>query len=437
MKKIIFTFLTIFCLTVNTRAELRIDVTEGTFKPVPIAITPFESAGDPKVAEIGQEVTQVIVNDLESCGLFKVIDPAAHIQSAHDVMTHPRFADWKILNAEALVGGLVSREGGNVKVDFRLFDLFTEAQLEGLSKVTTQEGLRRAAHQIADAIYERITGDKGYFDTRVVYIAESGPEMNRKYRLAIMDQDGANHQFLTSGHSMVLTPRFSPRIEGAPPRQVAYVDFGPNGKSPKLHIHDLETGQSESLGSVHGQRLSPRFSPKGDHIILSSAKDGAASLYKLDLRSKTMNRLTTTSSTIDVSPCYSPDGSKIVYISDRGGKPQIYVKDASSGGEGTRISFSKGYYDNPVWSPRGDLIAFTRHTGGTFYIGVMKPDGSGERMLDSGYLLEGPTWAPNGREVMYTCQPTVGSKVGLASVDIVGFNKRKINIPGEGSYPTW
>lgn len=431
MKKIIFTFLAIMGLTLNTSAELRIDVTEGTFKPVPIAITPFEGGGDPKLAEIGQEVTQVIVNDLESCGLFKVVDPAAYIQSAHDVMTQPRFADWKILNAEALVGGLIHQEGGQVKVDFRLFDLFTETQLEGLSKVTTREGLRRAAHQIADAIYERITGDKGYFDTRIVYIAESGSEMKRKYRLAIMDQDGENHQYLTSGNSMVLTPRLSP--DGL---RVAYVDFGANGKSPKLRIHDLETGQSYSLGDAYGgQKISPRFSPNGDHIILSSAKDGAASLYKLDLRSKQLARLTNASSTIDVSPCYSPDGSQIVYISDRGGKPQIYVKGANSEGEGTRISFSPGIYDDPVWSPRGDLIAFMRQKGGTFYIGVIKPDGSGERMLDSGYLLEAPTWSPNGREVLYKTQE--GSVSKLASVDIVGFHKRKINIPGEGSYPTW
>lgn len=431
MKKIIFTFLAIIGLTVMTKAELRIDVTEGTFKPVPIAITPFAGSGDPALDQAGQEVTQVIVNDLESCGLFKVVDQAAYIQSAQDVMTQPRFADWKILNAEALVGGLVHREGGNIKVDFRLFDLFAETQLEGLSKVAPQEGLRRAAHQIADAIYERITGDKGYFDTRVVYIAESGPEMKRKYRLAIMDQDGENHQYLTSGNSMVLTPRISP--DGT---KIAYVDFGNNGKSPKLHIHDLETGGSYSLGDAFGgQKISPRFSPKGDHVILSSAKGGAASLYKLDLGSRQPQRLTSSTSSIDVSPCYSPDGSKIVYISDRGGKPQIYVKDAMSSGEGTRISFSKGLYDDPVWSPRGDLIAFGRQNGSTFYIGVMRPDGSGERMLDSGYLLEAPTWAPNGREVMYKVQE--GSVSKLASVDIVGFNKRRIKTPGEASYPAW
>lgn len=432
MEKIIFTFLAILSLTLHTQAELRIDVTEGTFKPVPIAITPFGAGADPALTEVGREITEVIVNDLESCGLFKVVDPAAYIQSAQDVMTQPRFADWKILNAEALVGGLISRDGSNIKVDFRLFDLFTESQLEGLSRATTQDGLRRLAHQIADVIYERITGDKGYFDTRIVYVAESGSEMNRKYRLAIMDQDGENHQYISSGNSMVLTPRLSP--DGS---KIAYVDFGTNGKSPNLHILDLETGQFYALGSGLGQKISPRFSPNGDHIILSSARDGAASLYRMDLATKKQERLTTSTSTIDVSPCYSPDGSQIVYVSDRGGKPQLYVKSAGAGGEGTRISFSKGLYDDPVWSPRGDLIAFMRQNGSTFYIGVMKTDGSGERMLDSGYLLESPTWSPNGREVLYKCQPSARSKVGLCSVDIVGFNKRKINIPGEGSYPTW
>lgn len=432
MKKIIFTIFAFLSLTLHTQAELRIDITEGTFKPVPIAITPFDGGGNPQLAEISREITEIIMNDLESCGLFKIVDPAAYIQSARDVMTQPRFADWKVLRAEALVGGLVHQEGGNIKVDFRLFDLFAETQLEGLSKSTTRESLRRVAHQIADAIYERITGDKGYFDTRVVYVAESGPEMKRQYRLAIMDQDGANHRYISSGNTLVLTPRFSP--DGS---KIAYVDFGANGKSPNLHIHDLESGSSHALGGDYGQKISPRFSPNGDHIILSSAKNGAASLYRLDLPTKRLDRLTSSTASIDVSPCYSPDGSQIVYISDRGGKPQIYVRSSAPGADGTRISFGKGLYHNPVWSPRGDLIAFVRQNGNIFYLGVMKPDGSGERMLDTGYLLEGPTWSPNGREIMYTCQPSPNSKVGISSVDIVGFNKRKVKIPGEGSYPTW
>lgn len=431
MRKILtYIFLIFFSFALGASAELHINVTEGTFKPVPIAITPFNGSGDPSLDKIGQDITQVIMNDLVNCGLFRIVDSKAHIQSAQEVMTNPRFPDWKILNAEALVGGLLKRNGQKIQADFRLFDVFTETQLTGNSMVTDPSNWRKVAHQIADVIYERMTGDPGYFNTRIVYVAESGPEMKRKYRLALMDYDGEGHQFLSSGNTRVLTPRFSPDRT-----KIAYVDFGKNDKSPNLHIHDLQTGHSEVLGSVEGQRMSPRFSPNGDHILLSSAKGGSASLYKMDLNSKRLEKLTSSSS-IDVSPCYSPDGSQIVFISDRGGNPQIYVRDAS-GGEGARISFSKGRYDNPIWSPRGDLIAFTRQNGNIFYIGVMRPDGSGERMLDTGYLLEGPTWSPNGREIMYTCQSSSKSKVGLCRVDIVGFNKRNVDIPGEGSYPTW
>lgn len=431
LKNLLFTFVTVLSFTLNAHANLRINVTEGTFKPVPIAITPFDGGGDPQLAQAAQEITQVITNDLQSCGLFKVVDPAAYIQSAKDVMAQPRFADWKVLHAEALVGGLLRRQGANLQIDFRLFDVFTETQLAGLSLGSESANWRRVAHKIADEIYEKITGDKGYFDTRIVYIAESGPEMARKYRLAIMDQDGANHQFLSSGHSMVFTPRFSPCRT-----KIAYLDFGRNNKEPNLHLFDLQTGQATSLGAIQGLKLTPRFSHDGRTLVLSIAEKGVTSLYTMDLATKQLQRLTTSAGAIDVSPCYSPDGTKIVYSSDRGGKPQLYVRDVN-GGEGERISFSQGWYHNPVWSPRGDLIAFTRQNGGTFYIGVMRPDGSGERMLDSGYLLEGPTWSPNGREIMYTYQPHSKSKTTLASVDIVGFNKRNVNIPGEGSYPTW
>jgi TolB protein len=431
MKKLTLSLLVLLGLSFSAQAELRINVTEGTFKPVPIAITPFDGGGDPELARVGQEITSVIINDLQSCGLFKVVDQAAYIQTARDVMTQPRFADWRVLHAEALVGGLLRRNGNGFEIDFRLFDIFTETQLAGLSMGSEPTNWRHVAHKIADEIYEKITGDKGYFDTRIVYIHESGPEMNRKYRLAIMDQDGENHQFLTSGNSMVLTPRFSPDRT-----KIAYLDFGHMNKNPNLHIFNIQTGQTESLGEIQGLKMSPRFSINGDHLLFSIADRGVTSLYTMDLATKTMRRLTSSAGAIDVSPCYSHDGGKIVYVSDRGGKPQLYIKGAGEG-DGTRISFSQGRYDNPVWSPRGDLICFTRQNGNTFYIGVMRPDGSGERMLDSGYLLEGPTWAPNGREIMYTCQPSSNSKVMLASVDIVGFNKRKVNIPGEGSYPAW
>ena len=429
LKRLAFTLLTLLALPYAGHAELQITVTEGTFRPIPIAISPFAGAGENST--VARNVTQVITDDLQSCGLFQIVNPAAYIQSTQEVMSNPRFEDWKVINTEALAGGLIHDNGGKLQVDFRLFDIFAAKQLEGKSMVTDHANWRRVAHQIADAIYEKMTGDKGYFDTRVVYIAESGSEMERKYRLAIMDQDGENHQYLSSGNTRVLTPRVS-----HDKTKVAYVDFGRNDKTPNLRLYNLTTGRSESLGVVHGQKMSPRFSPNDDHIILSSAKDGATSLYKMDLGTKQLQKVTNNTSTIDVSPCYSPDGSQIVYISDQGGKPQIYIK-STEGGDGTRISFGQGRYDNPIWSPRGDLIGFTRMRGGVFYIGVMRPDGSGERLLDSGYLLEGPTWSPNGREIMYTCQASAHGKSKICSVDIVGFNKRTVNIPGEGSYPTW
>jgi TolB protein len=322
LKNLLFTFVSVLSFTFNAHANLRINVTEGTFKPVPIAITPFDGSGDPQLAQAAQEITQVITNDLQSCGLFKVVDPAAYIQSAKDVMAQPRFADWKVLHAEALVGGLLRRQGGNLQIDFRLFDVFTETQLAGLSLGSEPANWRRVAHKIADEIYEKITGDKGYFDTRIVYIAESGPEMNRKYRLAIMDQDGANHQFLSSGHSMVFTPRFSPCRT-----KIAYLDFGRNNKEPNLHLFDLQTGQASSLGSIQGLKLTPRFSHDGKTLVLSIAEKGVTSLYTMDLATKQLQRLTTSAGAIDVSPCYSPDGTKIVYSSDRGGKPQLYVRE--------------------------------------------------------------------------------------------------------------
>ena len=430
MKKIILVLIALMGITPNAHAELRISLTEGVFKPVPIAITPFTS-NDPAFATMGQEITQVIVNDLQSCGLFKVVDPAAYIQSAQDVMTNPRFADWRILNAEALVGGVLHSQGDGVQVDFRLFDVFTESQLTGLSLGSDANNWRQVAHKIANAIYERLTGDPGYFDTRITYIAESGPETQRSYRLAIMDQDGANHQYLTSGNSIVHTPRLSPDCT-----KIAYLDFGERNKHPSIKVYDLQTGHTTALKASHGMHMTPRFSNDGGHLLMSIAERGTTSLYKMHLGSQSLEKLTSSAGSIDVSPCYCDKGERIVYNSDRGGSPQIYVKSAS-GGEGKRISFGKGIYFNPIWSPRGDLICFIRKNGGTFSIGVMKPDGSGERLLDSGFLIDGPTWAPNGREIMYTFQGGSRSKTMIKSVDITGVNKRIVNIPGEGSYPSW
>lgn len=422
-------FCIIFSVT-TAKAELTIDITEGNFNPVPIAITDFSKGSDPELAATGSQISEVVMKDLASSGLFKMINPQAYIQTSDQVMQNPDFNGWKVLNAEALVGGYLKREGGQMRVDFRLFDIFTQSQLAGLSLVADQNSWRRLAHKIADTIYERITGDKGYFDTRIVYISQKGQSKDTQYRLAIMDQDGENHQFLTSGQSIVLTPRFSP--DGT---KVVYLDYGKDNRNPNLYLFDLQTGKNQSLGSFPGLKISPRFSPDGKILIMSIADRGVTSLYTMDLASRKVTRLTKTSGSIDVSPCYSPDGSQIVFTSDRGGKPALYIMDAN-GGEPKRISFGDGRYFTPVWSPRGDLIAFTKQKG-TFYVGVMRPDGSGERMIAQDYLAEGPTWSPNGRILLYTRQSSNHNPSKLFAVDVTGFNEYQVTTPLDASYGSW
>lgn len=405
------------------------EISGGTFKAVPVAIPELQGS-DPKSAEIARKMTEVIINDLEGCGLFSLVNPQAYIQNSHDVMNKPRLNDWKLINAEALLGGIVRSESGQIVIDFRVFDVFSEQQLAGLRKVALSSHWRKLAHQVADVLYEKITGDQGYFDTRVVYVAQSGSLANRKSRLAIMDQDGEHHQYLTGGASLVLLPRFSP--DGT---KIAYVDFGKNNKKPNIYIYDLRTGQSQSVGAFQGQKISCRFSPNGDKLIMGIADGGVTSLYEMDLAFKQLRRMTTSSGSIDEAPCYSPDGSQIVFISDRGGRAKIYLMSAY-GGAAKCITNGEGSYDNPVWSPRGDLIAFTRKSKGRFYIGVIRADGTGERMLATDYLVEAPTWSPNGRVIMYTRESRQGTS-SLYSIDVTGHNNRKAPIPGEGAYSAW
>jgi len=427
-------FLSLFCVILTTyslKAELTIDITEGSFSPVPIAITDFSKGSDPELAMIGSQISQVVMNDLASSGLFKMVNPQAYIQTSDQVMQSPDFNGWKVLNAEALVGGYLKKEGGQMRVDFRLFDIFTQSQLAGLSLTADENSWRRLAHKIADTIYERITGDKGYFDTRIVYISQKGQSKDTKYRLAVMDQDGENHQFLTSGQSIVLTPRFSP--DGT---KVVYLDYGKDNKNPNLYLFNLQTGKNEALGSFPGLKISPRFSPDGKTLIMSIADKGVTSLYTMDMSSRKVQRITKTTGSIDVSPCYSPDGSKVVFTSDRGGKPKLYVMNAN-GGEPERISFGDGRYFTPVWSPRGDMIAFTKQVPGKFYVGVMRPDGTGERMIAQDYLAEGPTWSPNGRILLYTRQSSNHAPTKLYAVDVTGFSEYQVPTPLDGSYGSW
>ena len=403
-------------------------ISGGEVAPLPIAIPNFV-AGTPADGEVGAGVAQVITNNLKRSGLFAPIDPAAFIERITDSDRPPQFANWKTLNAAAVVVGRVTRQGdGRLKGEFRLWDVATGQQVAGNQYVTSPEYWRRIAHIISDRVYEQLTGEKGYFDSRVVFVDESGAADRRVKRLALMDQDGANVRYLTRGADLVLTPRFSPSTQ-----EITYMEFGQG--DPRVYLFNIETGQREIVGNFPGMSFSPRFSPDGQRIIMSLQQGANSNLFVMDLRSKTTTRLTDTPA-IDTSPSYAPDGGRLCFESDRGGKPQIYVM-AATGGAAQRISFGDGSYSTPVWSPRGDYIAFTKQGGGQFAIGIMKTDGSGERILTSGFHNEGPTFAPNGRVVMFFRDPGGSSGPSLFTVDISGRNEQRVPTPGFASDPAW
>ncbi len=408
--------------------QKRLIIPEGDFAPLPIAIPNFV-AGTPSDGEVGVGVTQVITNNLKRSGLFAPIDQAAYIEKVVNIDAAPQFANWKTISAQALVTGRMTRQpDGRLKAEFRLWDVATGQQLTGQQYFTSPEYWRRIAHIISDQIYERLTGEKGYFDSRVVFVDETGAKERRVKKLALMDQDGANVRYLTRGTDLVLTPRFSPSTQ-----EITYMEFGQG--DPRVYLYNIETGQREIVGNFPGMSFSPRFSPDGQRIIMSLQQGGNSNLFVMDLRSKSTTRLTDTPA-IDTSPSYAPDGTRLCFESDRGGKPQIYVMPAT-GGPAQRISFGDGTYSTPVWSPRGDYIAFTKQGGGQFSIGIIKPDGSGERILTSGFHNEGPTFAPNGRVLMFFRDPGGNGGPSLFTVDISGRNEQRVPTPGFASDPAW
>jgi TolB protein len=408
-------------------AALKLDVTQGTVQPIPIAIPDFVAGGtqDPSA---GRNVSQIITANLQRSGLFAPIDQAAYIEKIASIDNLPRFPDWRQINAQALVTGRVSQAEGRLKAEFRLWDVFAGQQLHGQVYTTTPDNWRRIAHIISDAIYERLTGEKGYFDTRIVFVDESGPKQRRIKRLALMDQDGANVRYLTRGEDLVLTPRFSSVAD-----TITYMSYGQG--DPKVYLMNIETGQREIVSNFPGMSFSPRFSPDGQRVIFSLQHGSNSNLFVMDLRSKSTLRLTD-SQVIDTAPSYSPDGTRITFESDRGGKQQIYVM-AASGGPAQRISFGDGAYSTPVWSPRGDYIAFTKQGQGSFAIGIMRPDGSGERILTEGYHNEGPTWSPNGRVIMFFRDPGGEGGPALYTVDVTGRNEQILKTPSYASDPAW
>jgi TolB protein len=402
------------------RAEIEVNVNRADVQPVPIAIPAFTDVQ-------GGDIAGVISADLQRSGLFRPLDPASFGEHDLNIAIQPNFASWKQINAQALVNGQASMVGGQLQVGFRLWDVFAEKQLLGQQFTASPENWRRIAHKVSDAVYQQLTGEKGYFDTRVVFVAESGGRGERTKRLAIMDQDGANPSYLTDGSTTVMTPRFSSNSQ-----EITYMTLRPEGST--VYLFNLDNGRREGLGDFQGQVFAPRFSPDGQKVAFSVARGGNSDVFVMDLRNRQTARLTSDPA-IDTSPSFSPDGAQIAFNSDRSGTAQIYVMSAD-GSNPHRISFGQGKYTTPVWSPTGEFIAFTKQTGSEFHIGVMKPDGTDERLLTSSYLDEGPTWAPNGRVIMFS-REGAGGGPKLWTIDVTGRVLQPVPYPGAATDPAW
>lgn len=410
---------------------LRITIDEGVIEPLPFAVPDFvaESAA---AQDMAQQIARVVAADLTGTGLFREIGSDAFISQITSFNSPVQFADWRAINAQALITGAVSvGSGGALSVKFRLHDVFAGQEMgSGLQFDGTQAGWRRMAHKVADAVYTRITGEGAYFDSRVVFVAEAGSKDARQKRLAIMDYDGANVQFLTDSSSIVLAPRFSPSGD-----RVLYTSY--ESGFPRIYVLDVASVGRRALDTPSGEMtFSPRFSPDGQTVVFSQTEGGNTDIYRMPVAGGGAQRLTNAPS-IETAPSFSPDGSQIVFESDRSGSQQLYIMPAG-GGEPRRISFGPGRYGTPVWSPRGDLIAFTKQSKGRFHIGVMRTDGSEERLLTASFLDEGPTWAPNGRVIMFTRETQgAGGQSSLYSVDITGRNLKRVRTDGGASDPSW
>ena len=440
--KFIFNIILIFFVGISKSYSLvEVDITRGNLNPLPIAVSPLFQDDfsknffkeELKIDDIGSEISKVIENNLKQSGLFSPLSKDAFLQKPDIAHLKPRFEDWALIKSQALITGKVSANDEKLKVEFRLWDVLAGREMLALAFTTVPNNWRRVGHIITDKVYQRLTGEKGYFDTRIIYVSEEGPKTRRVKKLAIMDQDGFNTKYLTLGNELVLTPRFNPTNQ-----MVTYLSYFRN--LPRVYLLDIETGVQEVVGDFPGMTFAPRFSPDGKKIIMSFAKDGNSDIYTMNIENRIVERITNHPS-IDTSPSYSPDGQYITFNSDRSGYQQIYVMK-SDGSNVKRISFGKGLYGTPVWSPRGDLIAFTKLHKGKFYIGVMRTDGKGERLLTENYYQEAPSWAPNGRVLIFY-RETKSNDTGegftakLWSIDLTGYNERMVVTETDASDPSW
>ena len=441
MKKIILFIFCLFIYNNSAKALVEVDITRGNLDPLPIAVSPLfiESGsvdlkdGDKIIKNVGEKIAEVIEVNFKRSGLFNPLKKDSFVLKPDIAHIKPRFEDWRLIKAQALVTGKVKVSEDKLSIEFRLWDVVAAKEMIALAFSTTPSNWRRVAHIISDKVYQRLTGEEGYFDTRIIYVSETGLKTQRYKKLAIMDQDGANVKYLTLGNELVLTPRFSPKNQ-----LVTYLSYFRN--LPRVYLLDIETGVQEVVGDFPGMTFAPRFSPDGEKIIMSFAKDGNSDIYTMNLKTRVVEKITDHTS-IDTSPSYSPNGKYICFNSDRSGLQQIYVMRAD-GSNVKRITFGKGLYGTPVWSPRGDLIAFTKVHKGKFYIGVMRPDGSGERLLTENFYQEAPSWSPNGRVLIFYRETKSDSEgkgfsAKLWSIDLTGYNERLIETETDGSDPSW
>ncbi len=443
-----FLLIFIFCLILKpgiSYSLVEIDITRGNLDPLPISVSPFFTDENSKekikknldIDNLGLEISKVIENNLSKTGLFDNLDRESFLQKPDIAHLKPRFEDWALIKSQVLITGKVTskiiNEKDYIKIEFKLWDVLGAKMVDGFSLTTVPTNWRRVGHKISDKVYERLTGESGYFDTRIIYVAEEGPKTQRVKKLAIMDQDGFNTKYLTLGNELVLTPRFNPTNQ-----MVTYLSYFRN--MPRVYLLNIETGKQEVVGDFPGMTFAPRFSPDGKKIIMSLAKDGNSEIWVRNLETNIQEKLTDHPS-IDTSPSYSPDGKYITFNSDRSGYQQIYVM-RSDGSKVKRISFGKGIYGTPVWSPRGDLIAFTKLHKGKFFIGVMRTDGTGERLLTENFYQEAPSWSPNGRIIIFyretkTDDKGEGFSAKLWSIDLTGYNERLVSTETDGSDPSW
>lgn len=422
------------CLVLSVaHAELKVDIVAGASEPIPIAVQKFETDG--KVSNKDAELLRSIVEaDLKSTGLFRIVGHDAFPENVK-MGEMPNFKSWMAIKAQVLVQAKVSKaDQGRYKLEFYVWDVGGQEQIEAQALFASKKSLRRLAHIMADAVYERLTGETGYFDTQIVFIAETGPVDDRTKRLAIMDQDGFGFRYLSDSKTFVMSPHFSPSMQ-----TIVFLSY--RDDDPMIWTLDLDTGDQRRLGRFGGMTFAPRFSPDGAKVALSLVKKGITNIYEYDLEKKTLRQITFGIS-IDTSPSYSPDGKKMAFNSNRSGSQQIHVMDLETGFE-KRITYGAGRYATPAWSPDGQFIAFTKLADNSFYVGIMNEQGRGEKILTGGWFVEAPSWAPGSRRVVYyETEKSLDEMERIShirSIDITGQNGYDIALPDElnGTEPTW